>query len=132
MLFTEINYTSDSSLPYSKFPHMYLSAQYDAHSSKLSEKLTFYSEKYELTLADWRELREKKTPQTHGMGTPARKYSLPSSGLLRRIRKGKDYILQSYMGIPRSLFRGTTSEQRFDQMIAGKWRILDRILYPTR
>jgi hypothetical protein len=39
---------------------MHLSAQYDAHSSKLSEKLTFYSEKYELTHADWKELREKK------------------------------------------------------------------------
>lgn len=39
---------------------MYLSAQYDAHSSRLSEKLTFYSEKYELTHTDWRELREKK------------------------------------------------------------------------
>ena len=39
---------------------MYLSAQYDANSSKISEKLTFYSEKYELTHADLRELKEKK------------------------------------------------------------------------
>lgn len=39
---------------------MYLSAQYDPHASKLSEKLTFYAEKFELKREDIVELKKKK------------------------------------------------------------------------
>lgn len=39
---------------------MYIAAQYDGHSSRLSEKLTFYAEKYELKREDITELKKKK------------------------------------------------------------------------
>ena len=39
---------------------MYLSAPYDPHASKLSEKLTFYTEKFELQREDIMNLKKKK------------------------------------------------------------------------